>query len=65
MAPSHVESGLESHSNPDCPYCGSGNTHYRHDHSDPETSKNEGVVDGTPVYKCRACLSYFVEANHS
>lgn len=40
-----------------CPYCGAENTEYKFDESnDVEMG---GIDDGTPIYKCLPCLSYF------
>jgi hypothetical protein len=40
---------------PACPFCGSDNVEHRFDADDTIGS----VPEGTPVYKCVPCLSYF------
>jgi len=44
-----------------CPYCGAENTEYKFDESnDVEVG---GIDDGTPIYKCLPCLSYFPQGS--
>lgn len=40
---------------PECPYCGSDNVEHRFD----EDGDRGNIPEGTPVYKCDGCLSYY------
>jgi len=48
----------DTQESPACPYCDSRNTEHRHDYSDSEDTDG-GIPEGTPVYYCIVCCSYF------
>jgi len=43
---------------PVCPFCGSDNVEHRFD----EDGDRGNIPEGTPVYKCLPCLSYFADS---